>query len=273
MKIATLFESLHGMLDEDALKPIINMKKDELEKYGLTIQDILETCEILSIGADRLYHDPKNVIYPFCYWDGFYYRELLTLNPAALIDVEEDKRFKAQKKLMHEYVLLKKWDYVLAYADKKVSFPVLSYIMRVADPTQLAELFIETYNRNEYGFDRISPDMVRKAFEHPPGDEYDIKQATVEPDDEGYYTIYRGSTEKSTTLDKAYSWTLRRDVAKFFATRFESTGIIYQGKVHKDKIKAYINGRDEEEVLVFPEDVIIDDVKLSILPPGDEDGR
>lgn len=264
MNIATLFESLHGMLDEDALKSIVNMKKEDLDKYGVTIQDILQTCELLGIEGDRLYFNPKGTIYPFCYWDGFFFKEFLTLSPEALLHIEEDKRFKAQKSRMHEFITLKDWDSVLSFCDKKVSFPVLSYVMKFAPESKHADMFIETYVRNEYGFDRINPDMVRSALKKPAGGTYDIRLADEQPDVNGFYTIYRGSTDKSTTLDKAYSWTLDKEVARFFATRFESTGMIYQGKVHKDKVRAYIQNRQEKEVLVFPEDVIINEGALTI---------
>lgn len=264
MHIATLFESIHGMLDEEALKPIIDMKKEELEKYGLTIQDILEACELLSIEADRLYHNPTGLIYPFCYWDGFYFKDFVTLNPEALICIDDDKRFKAQKNQMNKYITEQNWKAVLAFCDKKVSFPVLSYVMKFAPKSNHAEMFIETYTRNEYGFDRISSEMVRSALSEPAGEEYDISLAEEKPDVNDYYTIYRGSTEKSTTLDKAYSWTLDREIARFFATRFKSTGVIYVGKVHKSNIRAYINDRSEKEVLVFPEDVILNEGVITL---------
>lgn len=264
MHIATLFESMHSMIDEETLKPIIDMKKEELEKYGLTIQDVLETCDLLSIEADRLYHESTNFVYPFCYWDGFYFKSFLTLKPEALTEIGDDKRFKEQKKQMHEYITEQNWDAVLTFCDKKVSFPVLSYVMKFAPKNKHAEMFIDTYTRNEYGFDRINPDMVRSALSEPAGGAYDISLAEENPDVNGYYTVYRGNTEKSTTLDKAYSWTLSREVAYFFATRFNSVGIIYVGKVHKDKIRAYINSRSEKEVLVLPEDVILNEGAITL---------
>lgn len=61
-------------------------------------------------------------------------------------------------------------------------------------------------------------------------------------------TIYRGQTDSSTDLESALSWTLDLRMAKFFANRFDSDGIIYQANVHVDNVLAY--SESEEEVIV-----------------------
>jgi hypothetical protein len=254
-----LFESLHGMLDEEVLNPVISLSKDKLEQYGLTIQQVFKTCEMLQIEGDRLYFNPKGTIYPFCYWDGFFYKDFLTLDPEALLKIEEDKRFSLQKQMIHDYVQQRDWNTLVSLVDKKVSFQVLSYVMQYAPDEDHTDLFLDTYTRNEYGFDRINQAMARKALSNIADSDYSIYQANIQPDVNDYYTIYRGVTHKSSSLDSSFSWTLDKDVAKFFATRFNSDGLIYTAKIHKDKVRAYIPGRNEQEVLVFPEDIIMKD--------------
>ena len=65
----------------------------------------------------------------------------------------------------------------------------------------------------------------------------------------------RGEGDKSTSYTEAYSWTISKEIADFFAHRFDSDGIIYKAKVRQQDILDYINDRNEQEILVFPENV------------------
>ena len=71
--------------------------------------------------------------------------------------------------------------------------------------------------------------------------------------DEDVVTIYRGVTEESSEISTALSWTLSKEVAKFFATRFDSDGEIYCAKINKEDILVANNLRNEFEVIVNPD--------------------
>ena len=60
------------------------------------------------------------------------------------------------------------------------------------------------------------------------------------------------------------SWTLRKEKAEWFATRFKRKhSIVLTGVWKKDDIIAVLLGRGEEEVLIDPDDVeITDEQKL-----------
>lgn len=65
-------------------------------------------------------------------------------------------------------------------------------------------------------------------------------------------TVYRGITSYNAKNVKALSWTLDRNVAEWFATRFDEDGTVYQAQIAKSHIYAYFNGRNESEVIVDP---------------------
>jgi hypothetical protein len=73
-------------------------------------------------------------------------------------------------------------------------------------------------------------------------------------------TIYRGALEfeDGTSNIDGYSWSLEREMAKFFANRFVRDGttpVIVEGTVAKDKIRSYFSGRGENEIIADYEDV------------------
>jgi hypothetical protein len=51
---------------------------------------------------------------------------------------------------------------------------------------------------------------------------------------------------------KALSWTLDREVAQWFASRYGSQGTVYEAKIDKKHIHALFLGRNESEVIVDP---------------------
>lgn len=64
----------------------------------------------------------------------------------------------------------------------------------------------------------------------------------------GTFTVYRGLQENA--QEDGLSWTLSKDVAEWFANRFDNEGEIIEKMVHKTEVIAYFNDRDEEEIVL-----------------------
>lgn len=62
------------------------------------------------------------------------------------------------------------------------------------------------------------------------------------------FTVYRGLQENA--QEDGLSWTLSKDVAEWFASRFENDGEIIEKIVYKTEVIAYFNDRDEEEIIL-----------------------
>lgn len=62
------------------------------------------------------------------------------------------------------------------------------------------------------------------------------------------FTVNRGLQENA--QEDGLSWTLSKDVAEWFASRFENDGEIIEKIVHKTEVIAYFNDRDEEEIVL-----------------------
>lgn len=60
--------------------------------------------------------------------------------------------------------------------------------------------------------------------------------------------VYRGIQKDATT--NALSWTLDKNVAEWFANRFNNNGTVVEVTINKKYVFAYINGRNEKEVVV-----------------------
>ena len=61
-------------------------------------------------------------------------------------------------------------------------------------------------------------------------------------------TVYRGIQKDATT--NALSWTLDKNVAKWFANRFNNHGTVVEATINKKYVFAYLNGRGEKEIVL-----------------------
>jgi hypothetical protein len=64
------------------------------------------------------------------------------------------------------------------------------------------------------------------------------------------FQVFRGV--KSVVGKKGLAWTLDREKAEWFATRFGGSGFVYVATVQKSQCHAYFSGRNESEIVVEP---------------------
>lgn len=97
------------------------------------------------------------------------------------------------------------------------------------------------------------------------------KQYLMEEDDYKTYlelpdkiTIYRGV--RSPKYKKGLAWSLDKDIATWFATRFESDEYyLYEVEIDKKEILAYFNDRDEQEIIINPYNLKKYEIKEMVL--------
>lgn len=63
-------------------------------------------------------------------------------------------------------------------------------------------------------------------------------------------TIYRGVTDYNKENKRAFSFTLDKQVARYFANRFQTGGYVYECRLQKENIIAYFGNRSEQEIVV-----------------------
>ena len=64
-----------------------------------------------------------------------------------------------------------------------------------------------------------------------------------------FITIYRGYTPGKNK--QGISWTLDKDKANWFANRFSSNGKVRRKQISKRDVFAFLDGRNEKEIIFF----------------------
>ena len=135
-------------------------------------------------------------------------------------------------------------------------------IQRGIDFPDFYAKFLSFYTLSDYGFGSLSHDAIEKILQKKTPEDIQTTQEALTslPDT---ITIYRGQTKVGTPLEKAYSWSLDKNTALFFAARLGTDEAeIVEAKVKKEDIIEYIKG-SEQEILVRYRDVeIVETTKL-----------
>lgn len=240
------------------------------KEFDFTSVDIPKKEEMKAI-IEYLEVEPKNLYYFYCdYLPCFYYINEKGFNYIKLITtrLKEMKLIKA-KRVIDSIVTkqansLKDGDYsgIFDFIEREYRIEAFIQLLDLYEHSkveigsgELFDVFTDAYMSSESGFNEFSREDMSLIMSLNTDNSY---KNNINADDNGYVTIYRGEGELSTPLDKAYSWTLDKEKAEWFANRFdpEGIGIIYQAKVNIGNINAYFKSRDEEEVIIFPEDVV-----------------
>lgn len=130
------------------------------------------------------------------------------------------------------------------------AFLLTYYLNRVKKPVDQREIVRHMYQRQEYNFDT---DLYARLFKETRLVAGDLVELRSVVDSNETITIYRGECSKSTHYTGAISWSLDYETAYFFATRFNSFGNVYQAQVKYTDVLAYINTRQENEIIVEAE--------------------
>ena len=171
------------------------------------------------------------------------------------MDIE--KFYQAVKSIEHEVA---NGDYITSISSlpdrmRMEYFDIL--IQRGIDFPDFYEKFYSFYIMSDYGFSALSANTLEKIVAMKTEKDWQRTSECLKalPDT---VTIYRGQTNLSTPLERAYSWTVDKNIACFFASRMGTDEAeIVEARVSKDKILEYDISSSEKEVWVKFEDIEI----------------
>lgn len=222
------------------------------EGITCTYQEVKDYLEQRGLSIDNVY-EANTGLYTFWYIDDCVFISLFTLGLEELEILQLDKRVKIQKETLNRYWKEGEYESFFALVETQFSFDLFLQLYQDIPQDQRYEVFIDLYTRNDYGFQELDQTIVREILEPKKGT---TPISLLESDAQGYITLYRGNQSKSADPKTAYSWTVDFEVAKFFATRFNSVpSSIYTAKVHHSNIVDLLTRRNESEVIVLPEDL------------------
>lgn len=189
----------------------------------------------------------KGKLYPYCYLNETVLVEIYEMSEEYFKNFKVKEMITQREKLHKECIKNNNYEKLFWLIDKPLRFKIYQELFNQIPDNQKYEIFKDIYMSSEYGFNELSRDFLEQVFKYNNSNKNWFKDEII--------TIYRGEDTKSTPYAEAYSWTTNLKVAEKFANRFSNEGIIYEGKVKQKNILDYIEDKNENEILVYPENV------------------
>ena len=258
---ADMFKAAHGAIDPDDLIPMKDLIGKATDSKGIipTQKQFDEVVKFLDADPEYFYVNPKNFLEPVVYWKGpFYHGFFGGLNMESLKMMQVDKRFEMKKRDFEKYFKDNDYDQLFSRTDKKILIPTFIKMYDDIPDDQKYQIFVDLYQRSEYGFSTFPPEIIENLFPHrKKSSEWRKRMRELKGDmklnQDGTVTVYRGENHESADEDHAFSWTLKPETAEFFANRFnKGAGDVLSKDINPTEIIDYLTSRGEAEVIVVP---------------------
>lgn len=235
-------------LSEDNFKEFYPYTGKDFKSYS----ELKEYLTPLNMSADKIYFNTsmmnncwyidRDVIVCVSHLVKFYL-DMFTPNTISTL-----------KRGMEEYKENNEWDLYLSRIPKEFQVSLFKDLMAHLPEDKLLETFISIYTSNDQVISTLSKQDI---LEFLPKGNYTKELDKYVKYKDGLITVYRGSTEKSTPIEEALSFTLDMNVAKRFALCANyGGGVIYKCKVKPEDVLLLVSEEGECEVLVDYDDLI-----------------
>jgi hypothetical protein len=253
--LSNIFKGAHAATKKEDLTPL----KTLLGKGKFPSKEEFDAAvNYLGIDGNYLFYDKGNMLNPIIYWNGPIYYGFPGLDMELLRMMRVKEYLEQKTKFVKDKLAKKDFSGLFMRVDKKILIPTFIDMYKEIPNDQKYDIFITLYERSEYGFNMFPKELIREVFSLR-NNSSDRKERMAElnkvmrVNKDGTVTVYRGENTESTKEQDAYSWTLDKKIADFFANRFSrGTGKILTKKIKPEEILDYLPDRSESEVLIMP---------------------
>lgn len=246
--------SLVFLLENSEFSRVIGAPEIDKEKAE-------EVARLLGCTLDDIYVSSSGY-YPYFYYKDYIFIDLIGLDADILSFMQLKERIEAQTEKLNS--LMEKGDYegIFYFIDKKVLFAAYMDMFDDIPSEQVYPVFKNIYTRSDYGFSSLDVDSVEEIFSYISDEHRSEMLEKLKPFVEnGHLRVYRGEGVQSTPYDRAYSWTLDIETARYFAKRHGDNGKVYTTVIPINYVVDYITSRGEAEILLHPNNISVDDVE------------
>ena len=224
------------------LEPVTNTDEN-YEKFK-------QYFEYNHLNINNLYTLKNNWLHPYWYVEpdiGLYVELYTNTIPTGTDEIDDTlEAFDAKKRIeLNKHVVtsaINNKHYKDYFVRLPNEFRLFEFEKRYKDIPEenIYEIFEYIYTSYDFGFNKWNPELIDYCCKFSP-----------KPEKDEVITIYRGQGNESTPITEAYSYTTDSSIATRFALMYgTNNSSIIKANIHTKDIKAYINCRDEHEVLV-----------------------
>ncbi len=250
----------------DTLIPVIELKhlKNYLNKFDY--QESSEYLQLCGLDIADFYFKREPDAW-FCYYRDFVLIDIPVFTRSALKTFRIVELIKLQKQRIKECLDRNDFKTLFYIIDKRLATKAFFILYDNIPDDKKYDIFWFMYSCHNLKISNFTETFIKDIVS------YRINPINIEPQSDGYITVYRGHGYKPNPVTEEHSWTLDINTAIRYAagSGIGMEGTVYKAKVYYTDILAYIKRKNEKEIVVFPsilrEVQLVNMLSLSILWP------
>lgn len=243
-----LYRHIRGKYTADSLLPL----KEALSLLAPEQVTHIQT-HLSEMGQemDHFYYNPEGRTQFFYYHFPYYYGFNGLDGRMGDMFAYEKEGFKQTRMAIDKALDEQAYDMYLYYVEGPCDLLLFQTLFQQLEGQNKYDLLAELYQSSDFGHAQLTRAMWEEALA-----ERDHPYTETIPAEGDVLTVYRGHASDSTPVADAMSWTLRPQVAISFMGRSNGKGaVLYTGTIPRSAVLDYFDGRNEAEIICFPEDV------------------
>lgn len=256
----SMFMSIHGnLLLENCveLRKLNNSPKLQ-KKHGIRLNksDTNLFLELSKAPEGSVFYTPDGAIYSFfIYLDGVII-DVPSFEPEFIEMFQIPRRIQLTLDMVKEYKEKRNFVGLFGLIDKRVRIVEFLKLYKDIPFTDVYDIFEYVYTSSESGFELFPLEVLQ----HITGLAY-VSESFQESRDRLYsmydadelITVYRGqgNVTREKGDDEVQSWSLNKETAEMFATRFNQQGTVESKQILRHDVRFYFTSRNEDEVILF----------------------
>jgi hypothetical protein len=184
-----------------------------------------------------------------------------------IIVTDENKHLILEEK----YKMLEKYDEVesiLFHMNKPYRLQILALLKDLVEDSEFNKIFKSLWTSTEYPSNNNAKDLQYLFNRVNSKSIMTTEEFNLVKDLPDIVTVYRG-LQGAKAKARAYSWTLNKDKANWFANRYQKGGKVLQAQIPRDAIYFYTDSRNEKEIVLNPRRLRnVQEIMIEVMPNG-----
>jgi len=235
MDMSELFRGIHENYDESNLIKANDAPQIAWDSHGFDLNNL---SVFLGIPKEYIYLT-GNAIKPAVAWDGQF--TTLEIPPFVEMLSKYNGAWKQIERQTKRQLENGNYEMLFHMMVSNMRLYVFNQTFSSIPENKVYEVFKFVYQSSEYGFEDFHWGQIIPMCERENRHDLEILKREYGKQ----LTIYRGCKDNT---EDGFSWTLDKEVAEFFANRFDTEGYVLKGKVDTEQVLTYIDR--ESEVIV-----------------------
>lgn len=242
-----VFDMDNRPLMHNSLIPIVELEVLDQKWTGFSFHDSKLFLESLGLNIAEFYVDMNNPLAAFCYYKYPVLIEFPAFTIECLTAIRIHESVRLEKLRLNTCIEASNFSDFFFIINRRLALEAYLREYYLIPDNKKYSLFWYIYSLCNLKLSCFTNEFINNILSYSS----EIVPASL-LDKDDCITIYRGQGIKSRPINEEYSWTNDVNIAISNACESENQRYIYQARVSKDQVLAYIKRKNQKELIIRP---------------------